>query len=92
MPLELSQGVSQVQRQRHPHAMHSTCAPSLPETILASTTRHVKAPPYTAPSSSSAPSPSSAPSSRSPGRSGTASGWGYRAVTPLVPLETNTFE
>ena len=35
MPLDLPQGVSQVQRQRHPHAMHSTCALSLPETILA---------------------------------------------------------
>ena len=38
MPLDLSQGVSQtsqVQRQRRPHAMHSTCALSLPETILA---------------------------------------------------------
>ena len=25
MPLDLSQGVSQVQRQKHPHVMHSTC-------------------------------------------------------------------
>ena len=34
MPLDLSQGVSQVQRQRRPHATHSTCALSLPVTIL----------------------------------------------------------
>ena len=35
MPLDLPQSVSQVQRQRRPHAMHSTCALSLLETILA---------------------------------------------------------
>ena len=45
MPLDLSHLDSQVQRQRRPHAMHSTCALSLPETILAFTTRHGKAPP-----------------------------------------------